>query len=177
MFSSMFSTWKSNKPCSARLDESVAASIHLSKWIIKVAGSFAKYFAKIIAMMEQIGDILPLYERYEQMFDDSVPFREALANMYFDVVLFLCKARTIFKTNGNYSMLPLSSLIRRESWYNHSFENTRKVRLETFRERIQWRSFSISSPHQDFRSRSDICSSSHSAYRATTENYGVAKSS
>lgn len=54
-------------------------------------------------MMEQIGDILPLYERYEQMFADSLPFREALANMYFDVVLFLCKARSIFKTSGNYS--------------------------------------------------------------------------
>jgi tetratricopeptide (TPR) repeat protein len=65
-----------------------------------VAGSFAKYFSKIVTMMEQIGDILPLYERYEQMFADSVPFREALGNMYFDVVMFLCRARTIFKTNG-----------------------------------------------------------------------------
>ena len=52
--------------------------------------------------MEQIGGILPLYERYEQMFADSVPFREALGNMYFDVVMFLCRARTIFKTDGTY---------------------------------------------------------------------------
>jgi len=66
-------------------------------------------------MMEQIGDILPLYERYEKMFADSVPFRESLANMYFDVVLFLCKARTIFKSNGKYLNFPLSSLIRRDS--------------------------------------------------------------
>jgi hypothetical protein len=65
-----------------------------------VAGSFAKYFSKLVTMMEQIGDMLPLYERYEQMFADSISFREALGNMYFDVVLFLCRARTIFKTKG-----------------------------------------------------------------------------
>ncbi|RFU34722.1 hypothetical protein B7463_g1661, partial [Scytalidium lignicola] len=70
------------------------------RFIIEVASSFTKYFQKIVTMMEQIGDILPLYERYEQMFADSASFREALANMYFDVVLFLCRARSIFKTNA-----------------------------------------------------------------------------
>lgn len=50
--------------------------------------------------MEEIGDILPIYHRYEQMFADSPEFREALANMYFDVVLFLCRAREVFKENS-----------------------------------------------------------------------------
>ncbi|KAH8806116.1 hypothetical protein F5884DRAFT_469786 [Xylogone sp. PMI_703] len=70
------------------------------RFIIEVANSYAKYFTKMVMMMEEIGDLLPLYERYEQMFADSVAFREALTNMYFDVVLFLCKARSVFKSNG-----------------------------------------------------------------------------
>jgi hypothetical protein len=51
-------------------------------------------------MMEQIGDRLSLYERYEQMFAESKPFREALANIYMDVVLFLCRARVVFNDSG-----------------------------------------------------------------------------
>ncbi|RDW56366.1 hypothetical protein BP5796_13241 [Coleophoma crateriformis] len=70
------------------------------RFLIEMASLFAKHFAKIVGMMEQIGDMLPLYERYTQMFADSAPFREALANMYFDVVLFLCRARAIFKSKA-----------------------------------------------------------------------------
>lgn len=55
-------------------------------------------------MMEKIGDKLPFYERYEEMFADSESFRGALANVYYDIILFLCRARKVFKTGGMCSL-------------------------------------------------------------------------
>jgi hypothetical protein len=51
-------------------------------------------------MLEHIGDLLPVYEQYEQMFADSPSFRQALANMYFDIILFLCRAKDTFRSFG-----------------------------------------------------------------------------
>jgi hypothetical protein len=48
-------------------------------------------------MMEQIGDKLAVYQRYEKMFPESELFQIALANVYYDIILFLCRARTVFK--------------------------------------------------------------------------------
>ncbi len=52
-------------------------------------------------MMEKIGDKLAIYQRYEEIYAESEPFHVALADVYYDIILFLCRARTVFKSNGN----------------------------------------------------------------------------
>lgn len=52
-------------------------------------------------MMEQIGDKLAVYQRYEKLYPESEPFQIALSDVYYNITLFLCRARTIFKSSGN----------------------------------------------------------------------------
>jgi hypothetical protein len=72
--------------------------------------SFSQYFKKLVAMVERLSDSFSLYREYEGLLGSSGRFQEALANVYFDVLMFLKKARLVFLTKGNlsHSLLKLS---------------------------------------------------------------------
>jgi hypothetical protein len=68
--------------------------------VTQVAASSTAYFTKLLEMMGKIGDVLSLYERYAEMLSDSESFKKAFANVYYDIVCFLWKARRVFKSSG-----------------------------------------------------------------------------
>ncbi|KAF2454819.1 hypothetical protein BDY21DRAFT_423372 [Lineolata rhizophorae] len=70
------------------------------RFLVEVFGSLNAYFRSLISMMEKLVNKLRFCQRYEEIYSDWKPFREALAEVYFDIITFLCKARRVFKSNG-----------------------------------------------------------------------------
>ena len=66
----------------------------------KSAVSFSQYFKKLVAMTERLSDSFSLYREYEGLLGNSRRFQEALADVYFDVLMFLKKAKLVFMTKG-----------------------------------------------------------------------------
>jgi hypothetical protein len=69
-------------------------------WTIKTALAYSQYFKKLVAMTERLSDSFALYQEYEKILNGDRRFQEALAAVYFDVLVFLKKATIIFKTRG-----------------------------------------------------------------------------
>jgi len=51
-------------------------------------------------MIERLGPSLSLYQEYEKLLSNSQRFQEALANVYFDILMFLKDARSVFIIKG-----------------------------------------------------------------------------
>jgi hypothetical protein len=51
-------------------------------------------------MVEKLSSSLSIYQEYEQLLSNSQRFREALAAVYFDILIFLKKAKLVFMTKG-----------------------------------------------------------------------------
>jgi hypothetical protein len=51
-------------------------------------------------MVQRISDLLPVYMEYENILREFVHFQIVLAEVYYDVLLFLYKARNVFGKPG-----------------------------------------------------------------------------
>jgi hypothetical protein len=51
-------------------------------------------------MVQRIGDMLPVYMEYGSVLRDCVRFQTVLAEVYYDILLFLYKAKNVFSKPG-----------------------------------------------------------------------------
>jgi hypothetical protein len=51
-------------------------------------------------MISKIGDVVSIYDRYENLIGQELSFQRALSDVYYDILVFLRKAKIILKTNG-----------------------------------------------------------------------------
>ncbi|KAF3109592.1 hypothetical protein TWF706_001450 [Orbilia oligospora] len=90
---------------------------------IKVLLNFASYhihyFESLVRMLQKLGDDLEIFREYEDILRKSIPVQETLANVYFDIFVFLDKAKRVFRKRG-------SLLFARTLWksFEGDFGNT-----------------------------------------------------
>lgn len=51
-------------------------------------------------MMERLGSSLSVYQEYEKLLSSEQQFQETLADVYFETMVFLKKAKTVFSRKG-----------------------------------------------------------------------------
>lgn len=85
---------------------------------LQIAREYNKYFERLIAMLGQIGDILPRFRDYEQLFPSHRRLLYCISDAYLDIITFCEKAKSIFKKNQKWkrSWLPGSVTILRVTW-------------------------------------------------------------
>ena len=73
------------------------------------------YFSKLMEMLQQIGDALPRFQVYEQLFRNHQSLQQALSSVYLELILFLSRAKKVFSGSQ-------FRLFRRVLW--RSFDQT-----------------------------------------------------
>lgn len=70
-------------------------------------------------MLQKLGDDLEIFREYENILRESIPVQEILANVYYDIFVFLHKAKKVFRKRG-------SLLFARTLWksFQGDFGNT-----------------------------------------------------
>lgn len=66
----------------------------LCEWFIQAARAFEEYFTKIVAMLERIGDVLPRFDLYIQMFPTHQNLLIGVSRIYADIIQFCVKSKT-----------------------------------------------------------------------------------
>ncbi|KAL8689940.1 MAG: hypothetical protein Q9218_004502 [Villophora microphyllina] len=61
--------------------------------ILESTLSFSQYFKKLVDMMESLGGSLSVYQEYERLLSSESQFQETLADVYFETMVFLKKAK------------------------------------------------------------------------------------
>ncbi len=51
-------------------------------------------------MISKIGENVSIYNKYETLLGEEFSFQLALSDIYYDILVFLRKVKTILKTNG-----------------------------------------------------------------------------
>lgn len=62
--------------------------------------SFSQYFKNLADMMERLGSSVSVYQEYEKLLSTEQHFQEALADVYFETMVFLKKAKAVFSRKG-----------------------------------------------------------------------------
>ena len=63
---------------------------------MQIAQTFGSYFEKLVEMLSRIGDILPRFRTYLRLFPTHERLRQALCNVYLDVMEFCTDAKSTF---------------------------------------------------------------------------------
>ncbi|KAF3933487.1 hypothetical protein ABW19_dt0206929 [Dactylella cylindrospora] len=71
------------------------------KVLLNVASHHFNYVDSLMAMLLQIGDLLPILKDFEVTLQSSRKFQERLAEVYFDILEFLHKAKLVFSKRGS----------------------------------------------------------------------------
>ena len=64
-------------------------------------------------MFEQIGDVIPRFQLYEQMFSASPRLLQSLSNAYLDIIKFCTSAKNAFqkaRKSGLFALIPYMSV-------------------------------------------------------------------
>jgi hypothetical protein len=61
-----------------------------------VAEEYQKYYAKLLEMLERVGDVLPRYSTYSSMFCKHTRLQDVLSLAYFHIITFLMDAKRMF---------------------------------------------------------------------------------
>lgn len=51
-------------------------------------------------MISKIGDVVSIYNRYENIVGQELSFQRALSDVYYDILVFLHKAKIVLKTKS-----------------------------------------------------------------------------
>ncbi|KUJ17699.1 uncharacterized protein LY89DRAFT_733531 [Mollisia scopiformis] len=81
--------------------------------LLIIAREYEDYFSKLMKMLQQIGDALPRFQVYEELFRNHESFQRTLCAMYSELISFLCSAKKVFSN---------SSFRRKVLW--RSFDDT-----------------------------------------------------
>ncbi|MCJ1457100.1 hypothetical protein MMC28_007466 [Mycoblastus sanguinarius] len=98
--------------------------------LLHVAREFGKYFERIVEMLARIGDVLPRFRVYENLFPSHERLVQALSFAYVDIIVFCTKSKAVFR-HGRRSSLTNLSIAFRLSW--KPFERQFGHQIDIFR--------------------------------------------
>ncbi|KAF3902082.1 hypothetical protein ABW21_db0201211 [Orbilia brochopaga] len=70
------------------------------KVVLTLAESFGKYHEKLMDMFERIGDVLPRFNTYAQLFATRAYLLHSLSLVYLDILQFCTAAKQVFLDSG-----------------------------------------------------------------------------
>ncbi|KAL8770537.1 MAG: hypothetical protein Q9209_003793 [Squamulea sp. 1 TL-2023] len=98
--------------------------------VLQLARGFGEYFERIVEMFARIGDLLPRFRVYENLFPSHERLVHALSITYIDVLVFCTEAKTVFRRERR-SRLVNPRIFFKLSWkpfkrhFGHHIENFR----------------------------------------------------
>lgn len=98
--------------------------------LLILAREFGKYFERIIEMLARIGDVLPRFKVFEDLFATHERLVQALSLAYLDILVFCTKAKAVFR-HGRRSSLTNLSIAFKLSW--KPFERQFGEQIDGFR--------------------------------------------
>jgi hypothetical protein len=64
--------------------------------VIQAARAFEEFFTKLVEMLQRIGDVLPRFDLYIQMFPAHQNLVVGVSRIYADIIQFCIKAKRVF---------------------------------------------------------------------------------
>ena len=102
--------------------------------LLHLAREFGKYFEKIVEMLARIGDVLPRFRVYENLFSSHGRLMEALSVAYVDIIAFCTKSKAVFR-HGQRSALTNLGIAFKLSW--KPFERQFGQQIDGFRAHLK----------------------------------------
>ena len=88
---------------------------------MQIAQTFGSYFEKLVEMLSRIGDVLPRFQAYMKLFPTHERLRQALCDVYLDVIEFCTDAKSTFiKARKSSSMAVLFVIYADYSYFVRS---------------------------------------------------------
>ena len=108
------------------------------RMVIQAARAFEEYFTKLVAMLERIGDVLPRFDLYIQMFPMHQNLVIGVSRIYANIIQFCVKAKRVFSAEAQtekkkFRLGSSSKAAFKVTWAN--FEAQFGKTLDAFRER------------------------------------------
>ena len=97
--------------------------------LLHLAREFGKYFDRIVEMLARIGDVLPRFRLYEEMYPNHERLIQTLSATYVDIIAFCTKSKAVFH-HGQRSRLTNLSIGFKLSW--KSFERQFEEEINGF---------------------------------------------
>ncbi|KAL8992388.1 MAG: hypothetical protein Q9169_007138 [Polycauliona sp. 2 TL-2023] len=98
--------------------------------VLHLAGEFGKYFERIVDMFARIGDLLPRFRLYENLFPSHERLVQALSVAYVDVLTFCTDAKAVFRRESRSSRVSIG-ILAKMTW--KPFERQFGQRIDGFR--------------------------------------------
>ncbi|KAL8992330.1 MAG: hypothetical protein Q9169_007181 [Polycauliona sp. 2 TL-2023] len=98
--------------------------------VLHLAGEFGKYFERIVDMFAGIGDLLPRFRLYENLFPSHERLVQALSVAYVDILTFCTDAKAVFRREGRSSHINIG-ILAKLTW--KPFERQFGQRIDNFR--------------------------------------------
>ena len=76
--------------------------------MLEIAREFGKYFEKLVDMLARIGDVLPRFHVYEELFPSHERLTHALSVTYVDIIVFCSDTKAVFRRGQRASLTRLS---------------------------------------------------------------------
>ncbi|KAL8756238.1 MAG: hypothetical protein Q9199_003060 [Rusavskia elegans] len=102
--------------------------------VLHLAGEFGKYFERIVDMFARIGDLLPRFRVYENLFPSHERLVQTLSVVYIDILTFCAEAKAVFRRERRSSKIDLGILFK-SSW--KPFERRFGQQIDNFRAHVK----------------------------------------
>ncbi|KAL8727649.1 MAG: hypothetical protein Q9166_005885 [cf. Caloplaca sp. 2 TL-2023] len=102
--------------------------------VLHLAREFGKYFERIVDMFAEVGDALPRFRVYENLFSSQERLVQALSVVYVDILTFCTEAKAVFRRGRRPSMTNLSIAFKL-SW--KPFERQFGQQIDSFRAHVR----------------------------------------
>lgn len=102
--------------------------------VLHLAREFGKYFERIVDMFARIGDLLPRFRVYENLFPSHERLVQALSITYVDILTFCTEAKAVFRRERRVSLTNLRILFKL-SW--KPFERHFGQHIDNFRVHVK----------------------------------------
>ncbi|PMD40956.1 hypothetical protein L207DRAFT_544209 [Hyaloscypha variabilis F] len=98
--------------------------------LLVVAGSYSKFYDKIVDTLGRIGDILPRFRDYERIYDGQKHRRlyQALSNAYLDIITLCSEFRTSIREQKNSKVRRLLKPLAFDKQFDEAIERFRRHR-------------------------------------------------
>ncbi|KAL8797124.1 MAG: hypothetical protein Q9195_000591 [Heterodermia aff. obscurata] len=102
--------------------------------LLHLAREFGKYFERLLEMLARIGDVLPRFRVYENLFSSHERLVQSLSVAYVDIITFCTKSKAVFR-HGRRSSLNNLSVTFKLSW--KPFERQFGQQIDDFRTHLK----------------------------------------
>ncbi|KAH9007206.1 hypothetical protein EDB86DRAFT_65044 [Lactarius hatsudake] len=94
------------------------------RFVVKAVNGLSDYFERIVGILEEISQSLPYYQDYAvEIYRDSVPVQQALADVYRDIILVCSAVRDVFLKRGGAARSGVSVWLRGINPWNKTIED------------------------------------------------------